>query len=193
MAETDNVSKKILKDAEKQKEKILAEAREKADRIIEQAKEKKQERLAGAKNKAEQEYQQAYELEILKARSEASQKLLLSKLKLVDETIGRAKQKIYEGSREDYLKFMKKSIDELDIKQGTYIIGKEEKTLDEDAVSSLSKDINLKKSEQEPDFPRGLKIISENREYILSPETVIDSQIEDTKMEIANLLFSGEK
>ncbi len=193
MAEMDNVSQKILEDAEKEKEKILKEAREKADQIIGEAKKDKKDKLAEAKKRAEQKYKQAYELEILKAKSDASQKLLLSKLKLVDETIGKAKQKIYESKKEDYIKFIKKGIEQLDVKKGSYIIGKEEKKLDDDTVSSIAKNIKLQKSDNEPDFNRGLKIISANKEYLLSPETIIDSQIEDLKMQIAEILFSKEK
>jgi len=193
MAEMDNVSKKILEDAKNQKEKILAEAKQKADRIIEEAEKKKNERLAEAKKEAKQKYSQTYDLEILKAKSEASQRLLLAKLEMVDETIAKAKQKIYKAEKEDYLNFIKKSIEGLDIKQGTYIIGRDEINLDDDTVSSLAGKLKLKKSDQESDFEKGLKIISANKEYLISPETVIDSQIEDIKMEIADFLFSEEK
>ncbi len=193
MAETDNVSEKILEDAEKEKNKIIAEAKQKANQVVGEAKRKKEERLTEAKKQAERKYKQAYELEMVKAKSETRQKLLLSKLKLVDETIDKAKQQIYEYKKEDYIKFLKKALKDLDIKQGEYIIGKDEKDLDGRTISSLSKQLKLKKSGQDPDFSRGLKIVSSNKEYLLSPETIIDSQIEDIKMETANFLFGEEK
>ncbi len=193
MAEMDNVSKKIIDDAEREKGKILADARERAEEIIGEAKKKKKGTLDEAKKKAEQKHKQAYDLEILKAKSEADQRLLLSKLKLVDETIAKAKQKIYQSDKQDYVKFIKKGLEELDIKEGTYVIGKEENKLNAKTVSSMGKKIKLKKSDQEPDFPRGIKVISENKEYLLSPQTIIDSQVEDVKMEVADLLFGKEK
>ncbi len=193
MAEMDNVSKKILEDAQKERQKILDQAREKAKKIIAEARKDKQEALDQAKNKAQQKYKQAYELEMIKAKSEAQQKRLLSKLELVDQTVEQAKKKILDSKQEDYRQFIKKGIQDLDIKQGSYIIGRQEEKLDHDTVRSLSKNIKLEKSDHAPDFDRGLKIISQNKEYLLSPETIIDTQMEDLKMEIADFLFGEEK
>jgi hypothetical protein len=60
-------------------------------------------------------------------------------------------------------------------------------------VESIAK---IKKLNEEPDFKKGIKIISGKAEYNISPEALIDSDLDDIRMEVAKELFGngeGEK
>ncbi|MCG9480127.1 MAG: hypothetical protein K9H14_07995 [Actinomycetia bacterium] len=192
MADINNVSKKILEDAEQKKQEILKEAQDKASQVLAEAEKSNQRHLEMAGQEAEQKYKQTYDLEVLKAKSGLEQKLLLSKLELVDGIISRAKQKLTEADKKTYLGFIKKSLDHLNLSQASYIIGSKEKNISKQDLKDMAPSAKLEPAEQEPDFDYGLKLISGNAEYLISPQSTIDSAAEDLKMEIADFLFSKE-
>ncbi len=190
MEKLDNVSQKILDDAEEEKNKIIEEAKKKAEDIISQAKKKKDETLRMANNQAQQEYDRIYDLEIIKAKSDIGQKILLNKLELVEDIINKAKEKLKNLDKAQYKNFLIKSLKGLDIEEGEYILGKNENNIIPEILEEAAASIKLKKSGQKPDFDKGVKIISGNAEYNLSPDTLVDTNIEDIKMEIAEFLFN---
>jgi len=195
MTDVDNVSKKILADAALEKEKILNDAKEKASSIIAEAENSKKKILKEGKKKAEERYRGVYNLEVLKAKARFDQKLLLYKLRCVDEVIEKAKKKLSSLGKEDYGRFLKKSLSDLTINDGFYQIGYEEKNIDDGMIQSIireMKDMKLKKSNTKANFKTGLKITSGKAEYHISPEGMIEAEIDDIKMEIAHFLFGEE-
>ena len=70
------------------------------------------------------------------------------------------------------------------------MIGKKERVLDKDIASVIK---GIKPDKKKADFDRGLKIILGKTEILLSPESYLDMDIEDLKMDIALQLFSGDK
>ena len=195
MVDIDNVSKKILDDAALEREKNLNDGREKASAVMKETEIKKKKLLDERKQKAEERYKETYNREILKAKSDFKQKILLYKLSIIDEIIKKAKGKLSDLSKESYEKFIKKSLNDLSIKEGLYLIGNKEKHIDDKIVQSLSKEIKIKleKSNSKNEFERGLKIFSGNAQYDIFPEAVIESEIDDIKMEIALFLFGRGK
>ena len=191
MVDIDNVSKKILDDAALEREKNLNDGREKASAVMKETEIKKKKLLDEGKQKAEERYKETYNREILKAKSDFKQKILLYKLSIIDEIIKKAKGKLSDLSKENYEKFIKKSLKDLSIKEGLYLIGNKEKYIDDKTLQSLSKEIKIKleKSNIKNEFERGLKIFSGNAQYNISPEAVIESEVDDIKMEIALFLF----
>ncbi|MBC7334172.1 MAG: hypothetical protein H5T85_06945, partial [Actinobacteria bacterium] len=125
-SELDSVSKKILEDANLEREKILDEARKKADAIIEEANRERKKILEEGRKRAEERYKEVYNLEIMKAKSEFNRRLLLLKLKYVDEVISLAKQRLSNIEREKCLLFLRKAIKDLEITGGEYSIGYKE-------------------------------------------------------------------
>jgi len=192
MDKLDNVSKKILDDAEQEKANIIGEAKKKAEGIIREANNKKKEALERAKREAKAEYNKTYELEITEAKSGISQKLLLNKLQLVEEIIDKAKKRRKKRDQDQYKDFLTKSLADLNIREGSFIIGSKEKNISPEIVKEAAGDIKLEESSQQPDFDYGIKVISGNAEYKLSPDTMVDTQIDDLKMEIADFLFGKE-
>jgi V/A-type H+/Na+-transporting ATPase subunit E len=190
MSDLDNVSKKVMDDAIKQKERELEEARKKASEIIEQAKKRALQVHREGKRKSWDKYREDLKIELSKIKSSLNQKILLYKINLVDEVVRKAKNQLEDIDREDFKKMLKKNIDALDINDGYYIIGSEEKKIDGKMVESVT---NLKKLDEEPDFKKGIKIISGKAEYNISPGILIDSDIDDIRMETARVLFDNSR
>ena len=190
MEELDNVSKKILDDAVKGREKELNETRAKASMIIEEAKNKAIEIHRDGKLEAWQRYKEFLNIELSKIKSELDQKVLVYKISLIDDVIENVKRRLSNINKKDYEKFLKKNLEILNIKSGYYQIGSEEAGIDNKMIESIA---DLKKADGKPDFKKGIKIIKGKAEYNIAPDILVDSNIDDIRMEAALYLFSEEK
>jgi vacuolar-type H+-ATPase subunit E/Vma4 len=189
MQEPDNVSRKILDDAEEEKERELERARKEAQDIIEKAKQKASEIHREGKLKAWEKYKEVLNIELSRIKSELDQGILEYKINLIDDVISEVKKKLLNMDREDYKKFIAKNLKALNIDSGYYIIGSEENNIESSMIESIG---DFKKSEEKPDFKRGIRIIKGKTEYNISPDILIDSNIDDIRMEAASYLFSGD-
>lgn len=190
MTDIDNVSKKILDDAGKERDKILDEARKKASVAIEETEERVKEIHQSGKLRAWEKYKEVLNIEVSRAKSELNQKILMHKIGLVDEVIGKAKKKLTCLGKKDYEKFLKKNLDVLSIDEGYYQIGSEERNIDGKMIESIA---NFKKADGKPDFEKGIRIIKGKVEYNIAPDSLIDSNIDDVRMDVAFYLFGKEK
>ncbi|MEA2015996.1 MAG: hypothetical protein U9O59_04760 [Actinomycetota bacterium] len=192
MAEMDRVSKKVIDEAEKEKRRELDKAEKMASEIIEDSKKEAEEIHRKGKLDAWNRYKEKLGIELSRIRSGLNLKTLLYKIGLVDGVIQEAKERLSNMDREDYRKFLKKNLESLNIDSGYYVIGSEEKKIDSKMVESVA---GLKKSDEKPDFKKGIKVIKGRAGYRISPGILIDSEIDDIRMEIASELFerSGEK
>jgi vacuolar-type H+-ATPase subunit E/Vma4 len=190
MTEMDNVSKKVLDDAENIRKENIKEASKRAAQILAEAEEEIKGTLKKGKEEAEQYYSKTYDMEVFKTRSGLEQKMLLEKIKLVDSIISKSKKKLSKLDRSQWKKFLSKSISTLGIKEGTYSIGSSEKILDKELTEAVS---DLKPAGRGEEHQKGFKVFSGKAEYDLTPEKYLDMDIEDLKMEIASYLFGREK
>ncbi len=190
MAELDNVSKKVLDDARKERDKILEEARRKAHAIIEEAEKKAKDIHRSGKLEAWEKYKEVLNIELSRAKSEINQKMLMYKIGLVEDAIDRARKKLAGLDRKDYEKFLKKTLKTLDVDGSFYQIGSEETNIDDKMIESI---MNLKRVSEKPDFKKGIRIIKGKAEYNITPESFVDANIDDTRMDTALYLFGKEK
>jgi vacuolar-type H+-ATPase subunit E/Vma4 len=190
MTEMDNVSNKIIEDARAVRDDNIKEAEEKASGITAEAKSKVKEIIDKGKAEADQHYKESYDMEIFKFKASLEQKLLNTKLELVEKIIEGTKKRLAKLDREGWKKFLAKMAKEYDISSGTYMIGKDEEVVDGDLVSIIK---GIKPDNAATDFSKGLKIFIGKAEILLLPENYLDTDIEDLKMEIASYLFNGEK
>ena len=190
MAELDNVSKKVLEDARKESDKILEEARGKANAIIEEARKKAKDIHRTGKLEAWEKHKEVLNIELSRAKSEINQKMLMYKIGLIEDAIDRARKKLAVLGKKDYEKFLKKTLGTLDVDGGYYQIGSEETIIDDNMIGSLS---GLKRAEGKPDFKKGIRIIKGKAEYNITPESFIDANIDDLRMNTALYLFGKEK
>ena len=190
MAELDNVSKKVLDDALKEKERELNEARKKASLVMEKTEGKAKKIHRSGKLRAWERYKEVLNIEVSRAKSELNQKALLYKIGLVDEIIDKVKEKLASMSKRDYEKFLKKTLKVLNIDEGYYQIGSEETNIDGKMIESIR---DLKRADGKPDFKKGIRIIKGKAEYNIAPDSLIDSNIDDIRMDVALYLFGKEK
>ena len=190
MAELDNVSKKVLEDARKESDKILEEARGKANAIIEDARKKAKNILQAGKLEAVEKHREVLNIELSRAESEINQKMLMYKIGLIEDAIDLARKKLAGLGKKDYEKFLEKTLGALDINEGYYQIGSEETIIDDKMIESIK---GLKKAEGKPDFKKGIRIIKGKAEYNITPESFIDANTDDLRMNTALYLFGKEK
>ncbi len=193
MSEIENVSKKILEDAEKQMGQIIESADQRAREILKEAEEKKSKIISEAKKEASEKYEQVYHMELSKSKAQMEQKILLSKLDLVESVIEKSKKSLKDMDATKYASYIKSKLNSLDIAEGVYLIGKNEKVLDHDMLKPLMDQINVKQAKESPDFEEGLKIFSGNAQYSISFLNAIEAAKEDLKIEVASYIFDEEK
>lgn len=190
MAELDNVSKKVLDDARKERDRILEEARRKANAIIEEAGKKANDIQRNGKLAAREKYKETLNIELSRAKSKINQKILMYKIGLIEDVIARARKRLMDMGKGDYEKFLKKTLGELNVEEGSYQIGTRETNINDGMIESIG---NLKRASEKPDFEKGIRIIKGKAEYNITPESFIDANIDDIKMDTALYLFGKEK
>ena len=193
MSEIENVSKKILDDAKKQSDEIIESAEKRAREILKGAEEERAKTMSQAKKESSEKYGQVYDMEISKGKAKMEQQILLSKLELVESVIEKAKKSLKDMDDKKYVSYIHNKLNSLDISEGVYLIGRNEKVLDHDMLKPLMDQINVKKANEKPDFEEGLKIFSGNAQYSISLLNAVEAVKEDLKIEIASYIFDEEK
>jgi len=191
MTQLDNLSKKIIDDALVEKEKILNEAKEEREKILNDAKEKAKKILESYKAKSEQVYKETFSNTFYTKESLLKQEVLKRKKEHIEDILLKLREEIKNLDEKRFQEFVKKSFKKEKIEDGEFIIGKNEKRIDENFITKeLSK--KLKKSSLEPDFEKGLKIISNKTVFIISPEDEFDFLYDDLYLKTNKKLFEEE-
>ncbi|WP_346920166.1 V-type ATP synthase subunit E [Clostridium sp. UBA7339] len=115
MSNLDNLTSKIIKDAEVKKIEILNEATVKADEIIKKKTEDANKKASSILQKAEMESKTIKERIISKTDLEIRNKKLLAKQQVIEKVFEAAKEKLKAMNAEEFTKFIKNSIMALDI------------------------------------------------------------------------------
>jgi V/A-type H+/Na+-transporting ATPase subunit E len=123
MTDLDNVSKKVLDDAELQKEQEIGEAKKKAGEIIKEAKKRALEIHNDGKIESGKKYEEVLNIELSKIKSALNQSNLMFKINLVDDVINKARTRLISMDSEGYKKLLEKNIKALNINEGYYLIG----------------------------------------------------------------------
>lgn len=189
MIKTDNVSKKLIEDAESKKQEILLKANQKASSILKEADERKKAIMTGGKILADEAYKHEYDFIIAQFNSQLNQKLLTEKIKIVEDVVKIIINRLENIDIADLKKALIKFAGNINVKNGVYQIGINEKRITDAVISEVFESISLTKSEKKPSFDNGIKIIDGRKEYYFSEKNLIDAEAEETKMEISKLLF----
>jgi V/A-type H+-transporting ATPase subunit E len=189
MAETENVSKKLIEDAEQKRKEILDEANAKAQKILKDADEAKKEILKKSEIAKKDVYKREYDFLISQYKSQLNQKLLSEKIQIVEEVIKKIMERLENLNKPELKKALLKFADNIKITNGVYLIGKNENNITDSLIGEIFGKASLTKSKNEPNFSKGFKIIDGRKEYYFSEKSLFDPDAEDTKMEISKLLF----
>ena len=189
MTETENVSKKLIEDAESKRKEILNEANKKAQAILKEANKVKEEILTKGKIVAEDTYKREYDFIIEQYKFQLNQKLLAEKIKIVKKVIAKIMERLENLNESELKKALLKFANDIKFDNAVYQIGKDEKRITDLLIKEIFSNKSLTKSKNEPNFSKGFKIIDGRKEYYFSEKSLFDPDSEDVKMEISKLLF----
>lgn len=199
MSNLDNLTSKIIKDAEVKKIEILNEATVKADEIIKKKTEEANKKASSILQKAEMESKTIKERIISKTDLEIRNKKLLAKQQVIEKVFEAAKEKLKAMNAEEFTKFIKNSIMALDIHGDEEIIinpvDREklpEKFLDEVNKSLISKGKlgNLKFNVKTHEIDGGFILSKNGIEINNSFDELVNSLKYELEYEVGKILFT---
>jgi len=199
MSNLDNLTSKIIKDAEVKKIEILNEATVKADEIIKKKTEEANKKASSILQKAEMESKTIKERIISKTDLEIRNKKLLAKQQVIEKVFEAAKEKLKAMNAEEFTKFIKNSIMALNINGDEEIIinpvDREklpEKFLDEVNKSLISKGKlgNLKFNVKTHEIDGGFILSKNGIEINNSFDELVNSLKYELEYEVGKILFT---
>jgi len=195
----DNLTSKIIKDAEVKKIEILNEATVKADEIIKKKTEDANKKASSILQKAEMESKTIKERIISKTDLEIRNKKLLAKQQVIEKVFEAAKEKLKAMNSEEFTKFIKNSIMALDIHGDEEIIINPvdrdklpEKFLAEvnKALTSKGKLGNLKFNVKTHEIDGGFILSKNGIEINNSFDELVNSLKYELEYEVGKILFT---
>lgn len=182
MSNLDNILQKIKNDAEEESKKILEDAKKKRDSIIEEKKKEAEKEKNIILNNAKVEANSTYDKTITKNKISSRNNILMKKEEIIEEIIDKVKKSLKEISSEDYLKYLKNSLDKLPKDEKITLMVPKKYYED---VKNLNLDVNL----SDKNVESGFKAIIRNIIYNGSFESILDSRIDELTKVISEKLF----
>ena len=188
MANLNNITSKILKDAEERKNEILAVAEEEKSSIlskkIAKAKDLKEEKIKKANQEAK--------IKVERAISSAKLKIRNNKLEVKQEVINKTFAKSVEAlasiKGEELLNFIKSAV----LSLGT--IGEQTMYLNKTGMESINEELkekgNIKLSSEVKDFKGGFILERDGIQINYTFEALVNSLKDELEYEVANILFN---
>lgn len=196
MSNINNLTSKILKDAEDRKEDILSEAEQEKNKILN----KKQEEASIAEKsileKAEREAASNKERIISSAQLQARNEKLQAKQEIISEIFEASIEALCNISKDDFKEFIKTSILNSNIEGNQKLILNDsgKKIVDETVVAEINKELGSKASvtlsEEIRNFKGGFILEKEGIEINNTFEALVNSLRDDLSLEVAKVLFS---
>lgn len=196
MSNVNNLTSKILKDAEERKSSILAKAEEEKNKIITKKRDEANRLKTSMIEKAKLESATRKERILSSAELKVRNEKLLSKGKVIDEVFNMSVENLCQMNENDFRNFVKSSILSLNIEGDENIIlnvnGKKAKN--EAFVKEINNELkdkgNLKLSQSEGKFRGGFILEKNGIEINYTFEALVQSLREELEFEVANILFN---
>ena len=195
MSNLNNLTSKILKDAEDKKAVILSDAENEKNKILS----KKQEEASSLEKtmleKAEREAASRKERIISGAQLNARNEKLEAKQKVISEVFETSVKELSNCSSEDLKEFIKEVILNINIKGEQNLILNEsgKKVIDEAFIAELNKELGtkafIKINENTRDFRGGFILEKDGIEINNTFEALVSSIRDDLSLEVARVLF----
>ncbi len=201
MSNLDNLTSKIIKDAEVKKTEILNEANTKADTIIKNKIEEAKIKASSILEKASIESKTIRNRIISKNDLEIRNKKLEAKQKVISSVFDIAKNNLENMNFEDFTKFFKSSIYNLDLNGDEEIIlsDSDEAKLPKDILQEINSEFktknklgNLTYSNKSNKVHGGFIISKNGIEINYSFEELVDSLKYELEFEIGKILFLNQ-
>ncbi|MGL5764866.1 MAG: V-type ATP synthase subunit E [Sarcina sp.] len=199
MSNLQQITSKIKKDAEVQKEIILTEAMEKATVIINKKKSAADKDAADLIEKSKKEAIKKAERVLSGATLKVRNDKLVAKQKMIDEVFVLAKEKLCSMSNTELLKFIEaKILNSNIVGDETLIISqKDQKVITQEFVDILNKELKsinklgeLTISNEFRNFDGGFIIEKNGIEVNNTFDSLVEALREEMEFEIANIMFN---
>lgn len=199
MSNLDNLTSKIIKDAEVKKIEILNEATVKADEIIKKKTEDANKKASSILQKAEMESKTIKERIISKTDLEIRNKKLLAKQQVIEKVFEAAKEKLKAMNAEEFTKFIKNSIMALNIDGDEEIIINpvDREKLTEKFLAEVNKSLiskgklgNLKFNVKTHEIDGGFILSKNGIEINNSFDELVNSLKYELEYEVGKILFT---
>ncbi|WP_411168838.1 V-type ATP synthase subunit E [Clostridium sp. MB05] len=196
MASVNNLTSKILRDAEERKESILAYAEEEQSKILSKRIAKSKELEKEIIQKAELEAKTKKERILSSASLKVRNDKLSAKQEVIEEVFQKSIDALLSISGEDFLRFIRNSILSLGV------IGEQKLILNKDGMElvditfiyelnqALGEKGNIKLSSKEGNFKGGFILESNGIEINNTYEALVSSLRDELEFEVARVLFS---
>ena len=189
-----NITSKILRDAEGRKESILAAAEEEKNKILSKkvasAKELETEILEKAEIEAKSKRERVISGAKLKARNEK----LAAKQEVIEEVFSKSVEKLCKLNDREFVKFIKDSILSLDIDGDESLIlnNDGQKIVSKEVVEQINTELKAKglKGETVGSFRGGFVLEKGGVEVNNTFEALVDSLKDELEFEVAQVLFN---
>lgn len=194
-----NITSKILKDAEGRKENILAAAEEEKNNILSKkvasAKELEKEILEKAENEAKSKKERVLSGAKLKVRNEK----LAAKQEVINEVFSKSVEKLCKLNNDQYINFIKGSILALDIDGNETLILNEngQKLITKEILSEINSGLKAKNlkgeitiSDKVGTFKGGFILEKNGVEVNNTFEALVGSLRDELEFEVAQVLFN---
>lgn len=196
MADINNITSKILRDAEERKEAILAEANKEKDKIlskkIAKAKELEKEIIKTAEAEAKRRKEKAISSATLKVRNDK----LAAKQEVIAKVFEESIEKLSSIKGDDFLRYIRNSILSLgEIGEQRLILNKEgleqvDLTFIYELNQALGEKGNIKLSSEAGNFKGGFILESNGIEINNTYEALVNSLRDELEYEVAEVLFN---
>lgn len=196
MADINNITSKILRDAEERKEAILAEANKEKDKIlskkIAKAKELEKEIIKTAEAEAKRRKEKAISSATLKVRNDK----LAAKQEVIAKVFEESIEKLSSIKGDDFLRYIRNSILSLgEIGEQRLILNKEgleqvDLTFIYELNQALGEKGNIKLSSEVGNFKGGFILESNGIEINNTYEALVNSLRDELEYEVAEVLFN---
>ncbi|WP_346885990.1 V-type ATP synthase subunit E [Clostridium sp. UBA4395] len=199
MSNLDNLTSKIIKDAEVKKIEFLNEATVKADEIIKKKTEEANKKASSILEKAEMESKTIKERIISKTDLEIRNKKLLAKQQVIEKVFETAKEKLKAMNAEEFTKFIKNSIMALNIDGDEEIIINpvDREKLPEKFLAEVNKSLisngklgNLKFNVKTHEIDGGFILSKNGIEINNSFDELVNSLKYELEYEVGKILFT---
>ncbi|NEZ45924.1 V-type ATP synthase subunit E [Clostridium niameyense] len=197
MSNLDNLTSKIIDDANKRAETIIKEAKQEQDKIIGKQIEKANNEKINIIERAKLTARSKADRVISNAHLTVRNKNLEAKQEVMDKVFTEALLKLESLTKEQYLEFVKNSIMNMKIDgDEEIIVPSNEERINEDFINSLNKELKslgrrgeLKLSSEKRDIKTGFIIYKNGIEINNSFEALVSSLRDELEQDIIGALF----
>ena len=186
----EEIKRKIIKDANKQKDELLAQAKAKKSEILGDYQSQGEAYYNETMEKAKAEGESVKRGIVIDARGHVRNEILAEKRAILAESFKKAMAVLKQS--EDYSVIMAELVAQsLDSKDEEIIVASDEKVLDKKWLDAVSKKTGSKLSfaKEKGDFTGGVIVKNGNRFVNITLEILFDSVKEEAEKELSEILF----